>query len=65
MMNRKVFTDNLFMFKVVLRNIPFYVIGNLLLTISGAIINAYTNIYLIKYVVLITILKNRIIVIWH
>lgn len=50
-MNRKVFTDNLFMFKVVLRNIPFYVIGNLLLTISGAIINAYTNIYLIKYVV--------------
>jgi len=39
------------MLKLVINNIPTYVIGIFALTISQTIINAYVNIYLIKYVI--------------
>lgn len=44
-------TNNMFMLKEVLQVTPLYIMGTCLLTIMGALVNAYVNIYLVKYVV--------------
>lgn len=53
MMKKKsgLLTNNLFMIKEVINVIPFYVTVTFILTITGAIVNAYVNIYLVKYVI--------------
>lgn len=44
-------SNNLFMLKEVMEIIPWYVVFTMLLTVTKALVNAYINIYLIKYVV--------------
>lgn len=53
MRNRKrnFISNNLYMLHIVMKIIPFYMIGRLLLTILGALVNAFVNIYLVKFVV--------------
>lgn len=43
--------NNLFMVKEVMDVIPLYVIITFMMKIAGAVVNAYVNIYLIKYIV--------------